>query len=125
MDRTYEAWIPGELPSRNESELAARANKFAGASLKHKATRKVELCCLGCRQTGWVPMERYHVTVHYLCKSKRKDPDNVCGAIKFVMDGLVAAGVVAGDRWRNVLSLTQTWECNTNKPGVYLKVTGD
>lgn len=43
-------------------------------------------------------------------QDRRRDPDNVAAARKFVLDGLVAAGVLRGDGWRFVQAWTDRFE---------------
>ena len=100
--KEFSIWIPVVFPSRNESERAARSSKFAGASLKKKYTKLAVTVHRSIREKGMAPLQRYSVSFLWVCKDKRHDPDNVMAGMKFVFDGMVAAGLVAGDRWENV-----------------------
>jgi len=42
-------------------------------------------------------------------KSRRRDPDNIAFAKKFILDGLVSAGVLENDGWNQVNSFTDEW----------------
>jgi hypothetical protein len=53
---------------------------------------------------------RYDVHFGWVCKNKRQDPDNVISAMKYVFDGMVTAGLVAGDGWNNVREITNRLE---------------
>ena len=98
-EKCFSIWIPVVFPSRNESESAARSSKFAGASLKKKYTKLAVTFIGPYARRGWTPLQRYSVSFLWMCKDKRHDPDNVMAGMKFVFDGMVAAGLVAGDRW--------------------------
>jgi hypothetical protein len=76
------------------------------------------MCCLRVRQIGWVPFDRYRVRFDFRCKDKRKDPDNILGGIKYLLDGIVQAEIVAGDRWANVLAIETIWAVDRDEPGV-------
>ena len=115
-------WIPVVFPSRNESEGAARSNKYAGASLKKRFTRMAELCIRERMPSGCKTMDRYSVSILWVCKDDKTDPDNVLGGIKYVMDGLVAAGLVAGDRWKNVVKIENRFVVRESNPGVHVYV---
>jgi hypothetical protein len=116
--RRFSVWVQGEVPSRNESELAARGNRFGAGALKKKHTNRVAMTCLRCKDVGWVPMDRYRVLVEFRCKDKRKDPDNLLGGLKYILDGLVLAEVVRGDRWANVVEIRPSWVVDKEAPGV-------
>jgi hypothetical protein len=45
-----------------------------------------------------------------VCENRRQDPDNVISAMKYVFDGMVTAGLVAGDGWNNVREITNRLE---------------
>ncbi len=123
--RRFQVFIPGELPARNESELAARGNKFAGGAMKHKHTNRVAMAALRARDLTWVPLERFALEVEFRCRNRRKDPDNILGGLKYLLDGLVAAEIVAGDRWANVAAIAPTWTVDKDNPGVLVTLEGE
>jgi len=43
-------------------------------------------------------------------RDRRRDPDNIAAGRKFILDGLVAAGVLKGDGWRYVQSWTDRFD---------------
>lgn len=55
-------------------------------------------------------------------QEKRRDPSNICAsAIKFIEDGIVEAGVMADDGWKNVLGIRVHWvHRDTHRPGIYV-----
>jgi hypothetical protein len=115
-------WIPVVFPSRNESERAARSSKFAGASLKKKYTKLAVTFIGPYARRGWTPLQRYSVSFLWVCKDKRHDPDNVMAGMKFVFDGMVAAGLVADDRWENVQKIENRFAVCKSNPGVRINV---
>lgn len=125
MGRLFQVFIPGELPGRNESEWAARLHHMAGAGMKRKHTNRVAAVCRQGCDCAWVPMDRFVLHVEFRMKSRRKDPDNILGGLKYLLDGLVTAGVVRGDRWANVLGIYPTWTVDKERPGVKVIIEGD
>jgi hypothetical protein len=122
-ERHFSIWIPVVFPSRNKAEIAARSNKFAGAALKKKYTQVAALF-IGrhvCR--GWVPLQRYSVSFLWVCKDERHDPDNLIAGSKYVLDGMVAAGLVAGDGWKNVQKIENRFIVNKSNPGVEISIS--
>jgi len=53
--------------------------------------------------------------------SARRDPDNVQAAVKFVLDGLVEAGVLSGDRRKDIASVRHE-VITSNTPGVAVTI---
>jgi hypothetical protein len=108
--RTVEVWIPVKLPGRNKAELEARSHWAKGAKLKKIHST---LCYNFIREKipkGWRPIDRYDVHFGWVCENRRQDPDNVISAMKYVFDGMVTAGLVAGDGWNNVREITNRLE---------------
>ena len=110
-------FIPGPLPGRNEAEKAARANRYLAAEQKKRWTRNCA-CMFGgsaCR------FKRVELNLTWVEKNKRRDPDNIMGGIKYVLDGIVAAGILKNDGWRQIASIKHNFEVGLN-PGVWVEL---
>lgn len=109
------------LPTLNEYVEAERTNRFIGAKLKREATEKVRLAAVA---AGLSPVEKYPVSVrcHWVEPNARKDHDNVRFGVKFVLDGLVSAGVLANDGPRYVAGLSDTYAVNKAAPRVVVEI---
>lgn len=85
----------GKLPSANDLIQINRVNRFKGAALKKAYTR--ELADVFSSQTR-VKFDG-HVTcsVDFYEDSMRRDDDNVISGLKYIMDGLVTAGIIKDD----------------------------
>jgi len=121
----FEFFIPGTLPGRNEQEKAARGNKYAAASMKKKYTKRVKdrivLKFLGLGAHGFT--EKCSVIFYWVEPNRRRDPDNIsAGGVKFVFDGMVAAGLLPNDGWNNVKMILHRFKVNKLKPGIYVEV---
>ena len=90
MNRRIE--ILGELAKLNEHDGANRANKFGGAQLKRGMTDLVAKQCLA-QKPVTKPVK---IGFHWYFSSKH-DFDNIRFACKYVLDGLVHAGVLPND----------------------------
>lgn len=84
--------IQGQLTDLNKYIQAERGNRYAGASLKKKNTELVRVQAL---DKGKMK-EPVMVTFNWKYSS-RHDFDNIAFAKKFVLDGLVKAGVISDD----------------------------
>src|SRR5699024_6365601 len=60
--------------------------------------------------------------ITWYCKDKRKDPDNIASGVKFIMDGLVEAGVILNDGWREVNSVIHFFEIDKSNPRVEVNI---
>jgi Holliday junction resolvase RusA-like endonuclease len=95
--------IPGSLPGLNDMLDAARRNKYQAAQQKKEAT---ELVAWLARQQKIPHMKFIDLSITWYETNKKRDKDNIQAAVKFILDGLVAAGVIANDNWRNVGDIT-------------------
>jgi len=93
--------ILGELAKLNEHDAANRANKFGGAALKNRMTELVRLQLLaGPRIT-----KPCYIGFRWFYSGKH-DFDNIRFATKYVLDGMVKAGVLVNDSQKYVLGFT-------------------
>lgn len=62
---------------------------------------------LSCREQNIKPVEQCHITFEFCFSDRRKhDPDNYALCAKFLLDGLVKAGVLSDDNFDVVQSMT-------------------
>ena len=105
--------IEGEMPGMNKIIAAAKSHYGAYAKIKKENTESV----------AWVAKkipkkERVYLDITWYCKNKRRDPDNIAGAIKFILDGLVEAGVIANDGWKENGGWSNKFEVDKENPRV-------
>lgn len=114
-------FIPDEFTTLNEYIDAERGHLMKGAQIKKVETRRV---LFHCRSQATPGVEHYPVFVHFhwIRKDKRTDPDNVAAAKKFILDGLVEAGVLSNDGWKQVGGMSDTFEVNPENPGVIVNI---
>lgn len=89
--------IEGRMPGLNEYTKKNRSDVHAGAAMKRRETERAAHAA----RAAHVPrFERpVRVTFHWFepGRGRKRDLDNVAFAKKFVLDGLVMAGVLADD----------------------------
>ena len=112
--------IPHELTDLNTYINAERSNKYAAAAIKERDTNTAWLYSK--RQKNENSNGRYRITFHWYCKDKRKDPDNIAFARKFILDGMVKAGVLKNDGWNNVASLSDEFYIDKEKPRIEVQL---
>jgi Holliday junction resolvase RusA-like endonuclease len=84
----------------NEYINVERGNKYAAADIKSKETNVAKMSCIG-KQWYQYPCK---ITFTWHLKDKRKDLDNVAFAKKFILDGLVKAGVLKNDNLNHIIA---------------------
>lgn len=119
-EKTQILTIPGELMDLNTYVNIERANRFGGAKAKENQTA----ICQRYAQQQLSPVD-YPVWVRFLwiTPDKRKDPDNVAFAKKFIMDGLVNAGILENDGRRQVAGFTDDFEVSAKEPRVEVYIS--
>ena len=82
---------PAPLDGLNELLKAERADWRAGNSLKRANGLNAQASCLyAMRASGWkCPEGRCRVTLTFVEPHRRRDPDNVFGGAKFILDGII------------------------------------
>lgn len=108
--------IKGKFPGLNEYVDACRKNRHVGARMKREQQRRVTDAIT---EYGIKPMDA-PVDVYILwCEpNKRRDKDNVRFAIKFILDGLVEAGIISDDKWDNISYLDDGYTVDRDNPRV-------
>ena len=97
--------IPVKLPSLNDYVRACRSGPYAGAKMKERIQRDI----------GWfirqLPMIDGPCRINFTWteKTRRRDLDNVSFAKKFILDEMVALGVLKDDSRRFVTGFTDSF----------------
>ena len=66
------------------------------------------------------PVRDYPVKLEFIwyCDSRRRDPDNIASAKKFIIDGLVQAGILKKDGWKQIKGFVDKFEYDKINPRV-------
>jgi len=119
-----EIWIPGRLPGENEIIKAAKQSG-KGTSNRYTKMKKAwgEYVADIFRRCELDPVEAILVDIEWIEPDKRRDPDNIAAGKKFIFDGMVEAGFIDNDGWRQILGWTESFSVNPKNCGVNLKIT--
>lgn len=93
-------YIDGQLAYLNDHDAANRGNKYGGAKLKSEMTELVRLQLLSAPR-----VENPYIPTFTWRYSSGHDFDNIAFAKKFVLDGMVKAGVLPNDNQKWMLGL--------------------
>jgi Holliday junction resolvase RusA-like endonuclease len=110
--------IPGELTDLNTYINKERANKYAAAKIKEDNTNLVAHLARKIK-----PLENINLTIHWYCKNKKKDKDNISFAIKFILDGMVKAGVIKNDGWNDIEGFQHKFYIDKDYPRVEVEIS--
>ena len=113
---------PRPHPGTNELVNTAMRNRFAYASLKREYTEHAMGYALeAASRQGWrAPSGRVAVSCTWVERDRRRDPDNVEGGVKWLLDGIVRAGALKDDSQRYVASVSHSYTVGKHSPGVYV-----
>lgn len=90
-------YIIQEIPPSN-NKFMGRTNKWEYQEEKRNWERLIRLSC---RKRPEKPFKKAEVKITYYFKTRVKhDPDNYSG--KFILDGLVKAGIIEDDSFNNI-----------------------
>ncbi len=116
-------WIPGRLPGLNEIIAAAKGaggRGFAYAKMKRELGDTVWATAKAARLQ---PVVLARLAFRWVEKDRRRDPDNVSSAgRKFILDGLVKAGVLQGDGWAHVAGWSDAFDVDPVRHGVEVTI---
>jgi Holliday junction resolvase RusA-like endonuclease len=112
--------IPGRLPGLNEITDAARGNRYASAKMKKEYTELVAWCAKAARLPR---MEKIDLAITWYEPNKRRDKDNIMAGQKFIWDGLVQAGVIENDGWKQIGDILHFFAVDKANPRVEVEIT--
>lgn len=104
--------VPGEFPTLNEiikkskvhwSQYAVDKKIWTLTVQRHAKSKKIHPAS-GPVQIDFV----------WYRKNRRQDPDNIAYAKKYVLDGLVAAGILSNDGWKQIIGFSDTFKVSTS-----------
>lgn len=106
MNYKQEFVVLGELPDLNKIIKLSKSHYMAYSTAKKRATEQVIAAAI---QRGVKPVPediKIDISCLWTCSSRRKDPDNVHHGVKYILDGLVSAGILFNDGWKQIGSIS-------------------
>ena len=114
---TYKIIIPGEMPGRNKIIKAGKNHYHAYNNMKKENTQLVVWNAKKLPQ-----MEKVYLNITWYTKNQRRDPDNIAAAVKFIFDGLVEAGVLKNDGWKENAGWSNTFKVDSKNPRIEVEI---
>ena len=108
--------VPGEMPGMNEIVTAAKKGRRKYQPYNDMKRENTE-------SVAWIAKKvpkkkRVFLDITWVAKNKRRDPDNIAAAVKFVWDGLVEAGVIPNDGWSENGGWTNHFKVDKKNPRI-------
>lgn len=113
--------IEGELTDLNTYIQAERSHRLLASTIKREETERV---AWEAQAAGLPPVSRYPIRIAFTWYSQdsRKDIDNIAFAKKFILDGLLKAGVLAGDGRKHVAGFAEEFLIDRERPRVEILI---
>ena len=115
-------FIPGVLPGLNEVLSAAVKRRGKWNAYNDLKASYGEYIATIIRKAKLRPIARANIAFCWVEQSQRRDKDNVRMAAKFVLDSLVATKILPNDGWKQIGTLSDSFEVDGSKPGVYVEL---
>lgn len=113
--------INGQLNSLNDYTRACRTNRYAGAKMKTDNEAIISLY-IKMQLNGLHFPGRVILDFKWFEPNRRRDPDNICFAHKFVFDALVNNGVIKGDSQKYIAGFTDEFFVDKEFPRVEVTI---
>lgn len=110
--------IPGELPDLNT--IIAESKKGRGKYQPYNDIKRqhTSMIALIARSKIKKKLNKIDIEINWICKNKRKDKDNIIAGTKFILDGLVEAGVIENDGWKQIGDISHKFDVDKDNPRI-------
>ena len=112
--------IDGTLAGLNEYTKACRGNRYSGAKMKKDNEAIIKSYIF---LQGIMPLKgRVKLAFRWYEPNRKRDLDNICFAKKFILDALVASGIIEADSWRCVVGFTDEFFMDKENPRIEVDI---
>lgn len=114
--------IPCQFPGLNDLICAERKSRYKGAEMKRNAQKTVELCAKK-QLRGFLPAGPVWMKYTWYERNRKRDKDNISSfGRKVIQDGLVRAGVLKNDGWREIEGFSDIFRVDEKWPRVEVEI---
>jgi hypothetical protein len=109
----------------NEYTDRNRISVTVGNSAKYHQQKQVERYITKDFIGGRIKrVERYPVTINitWIEKNRKRDPDNIAFAKKFIFDALVNMGIMRNDGYKEVAALSDKFDVDKDNPRILVEI---
>lgn len=120
---TYKIVIPGELPDLNTIIAESKRGRGKWQPYNEIKQEHTNIVAWIAKSEIKKQLKKIDLTITWICKNRRKDKDNISGGgIKFILDGLVAAGVIENDGWKQIGDISHKFKVDKHNPRVEVEI---
>lgn len=112
--------IPGEMPGMNEMIDAAKKGKRGYQPYATMKKENTEIVTWRAKKVS--KKRRIYLDITWYCRNKKRDPDNIAAAVKFIWDGLVQAGIIGNDGWAENGGWSNKFKIDKNNPRIEIEI---
>ena len=105
--------IPGKMPGFNDIIKAAKSHYHQYNNMKRENTNLVAWTSKKVKKK-----KRIFLDITWIEQNMRRDPDNIAAAVKFIWDGLVEAGVIENDGWKQNGGWKNSFKVDKDNPRI-------
>ena len=119
--RTQKFTIEGRLDGVNELISANRKSPYVGAKEKRK---QQNICIRSIRASKIRPVLNYPVfiCIKWIERNGMRDPDNIAGAKKFILDALQETKILKNDGQREIKFLSDAFAIDKKFPRIEVSI---
>lgn len=111
--------IKGRLPNMNEIIEASKSHWSVYAEMKKTYTQLVQLSCAKLPK-----LKSTSFIITWYCTNRKTDKDGIMAGTKFILDGLVEAGKLENDGWKQIGHIQHQFKVDKENPRVEVKLVG-
>ena len=119
---TQRFFISGVLPGLNEVLAAAVKRRGKWNAYNDLKASYGDYIATIIRKAKLTPIQRANISFTWCEQSQRRDKDNIRMAAKFILDSLVVTKILPNDGWKQIGTLSDSFEVDGGKPGVYVEL---
>lgn len=114
--------IQGTLPNLNDIIQLSKTHWSKYRATKESIEQYICLSIIEQNGRALPKFEKIDLACTWFEANKKRDPDNIVAAKKFILDALVSLKVIQNDGWANVNSFHDDWFV-AKKPAIWVRVT--
>ena len=119
---TYKIVIPGELPDLNTIIAESKRGRGKWQPYNEMKQEYTNIVAWIAKSEIKKKLKKIDIEITWICKNRRKDKDNIMAGTKFILDGLVAAGSIENDGWKQIGDINHKFKVDKHNPRVEVEI---
>lgn len=119
---TYKIVIPGELPDLNTIIAESKRGRGKWQPYNEMKQEHTNIVAWIAKSEIKKKLEKIDLEITWICRNRRKDKDNIMAGTKFILDGLVTAGVIENDGWKQIGDINHKFKVDKHNPRIEVEI---